>query len=245
MGARAARVLTERRRRWRAYLLLARVSNLPTIWSNVLAGTAVSGSAASWPDVVRLSVGVSLLYTAGMFLNDVADRHVDAEHRPDRPIPAGDVTLGAATAVGAVLLAAGETAIVAQPSFAAPLVWSLALVSAILYYDYRHKRDAFGPLVMGACRGLVYCTAAAAVAGTVRPIVLVAAVALALYVLGLTWIAKRLGPSAGATVSILIAGIALVDAVVILASGARPMVALLAAVAFVLTLVFQRAVPGT
>jgi hypothetical protein len=39
MNSIAAGTDTLRRRpRWRAYLLLSRVSNLPTVWTNVLAG---------------------------------------------------------------------------------------------------------------------------------------------------------------------------------------------------------------
>lgn len=245
MGAGTARVVTRHRPGWRAYLLLSRVSNLPTVWSNVLAGVVVSGAGVAWPDVIRISIGVSLLYTAGMFLNDVADRHFDKEHRPDRPIPAGDVTPIAAASVGLALLAAGELTIATQSLPAAPLLWSLGLVGAILYYDYRHKHDRLGPLVMGLCRGLVYCVAAAAVSHAVPGSVLMAAAGLTGYVIGLAWIAKRLGSRAGHTVALLLAGISLFDAAVILASGGDPGLVLIAAVGFPLTLLLQRVVPGT
>jgi hypothetical protein len=91
----------------------------------------------------------------------------------------------------------------------------------------------------------VYCVAAAAVAGRVPPAVLVAAAVLTAYVVGLTWIAKRVGPRAGYVVPILLAGISLVDAAVILASGGGAVLALTAAAAGPLTLLFQRVVPGT
>lgn len=107
------------------------------------------------------------------------------------------------------------------------------------------KRDRLAPFVMGLCRGLVYCVAAAAVSSVVPRPVLVAAAGLAGYVVGLTWIAKRLGPSAGYTVPILLAGISLVDAVVILVSGGGTPLALVAAAGFPLTLLLQRIVPGT
>ena len=234
-----------RRPKWRAYLLLSRVSNLPTVWSNVLAGIVASQADVSWRSVVHLSIGVSLLYTAGMFLNDVADRQSDAVHRRDRPIPAGDVTLRAAATVAIALFVAGELVLASQPRFLPPLLWSLALVAAIVYYDYRHKRDPLGPLFMGMCRGLVYCVAAAAVAGAVSLTVLVAAAALAGYVVGLTWVAKRLGPTAGIVVPVMLAGISLVDAVVILVTGGGAGLAAIAAAGFPLTLLFQRVVPGT
>ena len=124
MGADAARSLTHRRSRPRAYLLLARFSNLPTIWSNVLAGTVVSGAAFIKADVARVSLAVSLLYTAGMFLNDAFDRDFDARVRPDRPIPAGDVTLRETFITGWGLMAAGILILVA-PGKGALLGWGL------------------------------------------------------------------------------------------------------------------------
>jgi 4-hydroxybenzoate polyprenyltransferase len=128
----------------------------------VLAGIVASQAGVSWPEVIRLSIGVSLFYTAGMFLNDVADRDSDAMHRRDRPIPAGDVTPRAATPVALVVLVAGELVIAAQPRVLTPVLRSLGLVAAIVYYDYRHKWDSLGPFFIGICRGLVYFVAAAA-----------------------------------------------------------------------------------
>src|SRR3954447_19272886 len=107
MGTNAARHVMARRSRPDAYLLLARFSNLPTIWTNVLAGTIVSGAAFVRADVGRLCLAMSALYTAGMFLNDAFDREFDAEVRPDRPIPAGDVSVRETFAIGWLLLASG------------------------------------------------------------------------------------------------------------------------------------------
>jgi 4-hydroxybenzoate polyprenyltransferase len=234
-----------RRPRWRAYLLLSRVSNLPTVWSNVLAGTVVASGVAPWSTVVRLAAGVSLLYTAGMFLNDAFDRHSDAIERPDRSIPAGDVRASTVFVSGFALLVSGEVMIALQPRFLEPLAWGMILATAIVYYDYRHKRSALGPLVMGLCRGLVYCVAAAATARMVSPPVVLAALGLTLYVVGLTVVAKRLGPRAGIVIPLLIAGISLFDAGVIALSGGGGGLAVLAAVGFPLTLLLQRIVPGT
>jgi 4-hydroxybenzoate polyprenyltransferase len=234
--------MSARRSRLHAYLLLARVSNLPTVWTNVLAGTVVSGAAVSRPAVAKMALAVSLLYTAGMFLNDAFDRAFDARFRPDRPIPAGDVTSSEAFIGGWALLAGGVAvlAVVAPP---AAVVWTLLLVGAIVYYDYRHKRDTLGPVVMGICRGLVYCVAAAAAAAVATPVI-VAAVVLTAYVVSLTWIAKRVGQRAGWLIPLLVAGIALVDAAVI-ALGGAPALAPWALLGFVATLLLQRVVPGT
>lgn len=243
MGAEHARVVIARRPRWRAYLLLSRLSNLPTVWSNVLAGVVVAGGAWAPSTVVRVSVAVSMLYAAGMFLNDGFDRAFDAAHRSDRPLPGGDVTGAEVFGIGFALLAGGELLLAwLMPVGAA--IWGLALAAAIVYYDYRHKRDRFGPLVMGVCRGLVYCLAAAAVGTAVSPAVVLAAVVVTGYVVALTRVAKKAGPQGGWLIPWLIAGISLVDAGVVLVNGGGS-VALLAAAGFVLTLVFQRVVPGT
>ena len=60
-----------RRSRLRAYLLLARVSNLPTVWTNVLAAYVIAEAPLTSMPTAMLAL--SLFYTAGMFLNDVAD----------------------------------------------------------------------------------------------------------------------------------------------------------------------------
>src|SRR6059036_3657743 len=52
----------------RTFLILGRVSNLPTLWSNCLAGWWLGG--AGNPEQLPLLVaGASLLYLSGMFLN--------------------------------------------------------------------------------------------------------------------------------------------------------------------------------
>jgi len=242
MGEGAARGLTVRRSRLHAYVLLARFSNLPTVWTNVLAGTVISGAAFVKADVGRLCLAISLLYTAGMFLNDAFDREFDARARPDRPIPAGEVTAGEAFSIGWLLLAAGVLVIAVQGSRTAT-AWASLLAAAIVLYNYRHKHNPFGPLVMGVCRGLVYIVAAAA-SGTVALTVIVAAAALTAYVIMLTWIAKRVGATAGWLIPILIAGISIVDAVVVAAGGGGPLV-WVALAGFPATLLMQRVVPGT
>jgi 4-hydroxybenzoate polyprenyltransferase len=235
--------VTGRRPRWRSYLLLARVSNLPTVWTNVLAASVVALAPLRAPGLLWLGAAISLLYMGGMFLNDACDREFDAVARPDRPIPAGDVGAGEAAAIGGALLVAGEIVLAAgRPGWPA-MLWSVVLVAAILYYEVRHKRDPLAPLVMGSCRGLVYVTVAAAVTRAVPPTVAGAALLMTLYVAALSWVARRPAPSAGRLIPWLLAGISLVDASFILAYGTPPL-ALLAVAGFILTLALQRIVPG-
>jgi 4-hydroxybenzoate polyprenyltransferase len=232
-----------RRPRWRAYLLLARVSNLPTVWSNVLAGFL---GALAMPAIlnagllIQVAVAVSFFYVGGMFLNDAFDADVDARTRPERPLPARDVTRQEVFAGGAVLLAVG---LLTLPADRTTRLLGVALAAAIVFYDLRHKGDAFAPLVMGACRGLVYAIAGAA-AGELSTAVLIGGVVMTVYVVALTIVAKQAGPAARWLVPLLIAGISIVDAIFIALVTSSVPLALAAAAGFPLTLLFQRVVPG-
>jgi 4-hydroxybenzoate polyprenyltransferase len=73
----------------------------------------------------------------------------------------------------------------------------------------------------------------------------VAALCLIAYVVGLTEVAKRIGPRAGVVVPLLIAGISLFDAGVVALSGGGIALVALAAAGFPATLMLQRVVPGT
>jgi len=241
-----------KRSRPRAYLLLARVSNLPTIWTNVLAASLcamasqkpiVDYTADLQPTMGPAMLSMFLFYMAGMFLNDVCDAPFDARARADRPIPAGDVSRREALAIAILLLVIGEMVLLRSPLGFRAAPWSVALIAAIVVYNLSHKGKWYGPIVMGLCRALVYFVAASSVTGTVAPAVVAAAIVMWLYVIALSWVAKA--ADLGYAVPWMLAGICLVDALVILTIGANLPVALLAVPAFPFTLALQRVVPGT
>src|ERR1700694_1585185 len=155
-------------------LKLGRVSNLPTVWTNVLAGTVLAGAAADDRRVALVALAMSLLYVGGMYLNDYFDRNIDARERPTRPIPAGDISAPVVAVIGLALLAAGA-ALLAFAGIVATIV-GLALAFTIVIYDAFHKGNPVAPLAMGLCRALVYAGAAAAATGTVSPPAIVAGV---------------------------------------------------------------------
>jgi 4-hydroxybenzoate polyprenyltransferase len=230
-----------------AYVVLARVSNLPTVWTNVLAGMVLTGRNVDSGRWVMLACGVSLLYCAGMVLNDVSDAKHDARARPDRPIPAGHITPAAARNFALVLGLGGIgviTAASATSSVGAPLAMTLLLVTAIVYYDLRHKQDSAGPFVMGICRGLVYCVAGTAVSGHLPRPLLIGATIMAVYVSALTLVAKYGNPRYGWSIGWLIAGICIVDAASIAYAG-HVQLAVYALLGFALTIAAQRVVSGT
>jgi 4-hydroxybenzoate polyprenyltransferase len=182
---------------WGVALRLGRVSNLPTVWTNVAAGVALSGAGFPIGAFAGLTLALSLFYIGGMYLNDAFDRDIDARERPERPIPSGVVPASAVFAIGFGLIATGWLMLVAigyapadGTGWRAPLAGAL-LAGAIVVYDMWHKANPLSPVIMGLCRLLVYVTAAVAVVPFVSgEVALAAAVALG-YLIGLTYAAKQ------------------------------------------------------
>ncbi len=144
-----------------------------------------------------LLLALSLCYIAGMFLNDAFDREFDARHRPERPIPSGEVTAAMVFGAGFAMLGAG-IAVLAWVGYGfpagtgwRPVAAGLALAAAIVFYDWHHKQSLLSPVVMGLCRMLVYVTAAYAIAVELPQRVVVMAALLLCYLIGLTYIAKQ------------------------------------------------------
>lgn len=147
-----------------AWLFMLRISNAPTVVSQVFAGAAVgwyalpTGTALPLGALVLVLVGVVLSYLAGMILNDVCDAQVDATERPDRPIPSGRIPLFMARFVGGCMLLIGISMLaVASP---ATLPWAIVLGVCILAYDMLHTLSAASFVLMASCRGLVPAIAA-------------------------------------------------------------------------------------
>ena len=177
----------------RPWLELARISNLPTVWTNVLAGWLLAGGTWDWPVLAWLLAGGSLLYTGGMILNDAADVRFDREARKERPIPSGRVTAAAAWSVGIGFLLTGFAMFVWG---AEACIWLTgSLVVAIVAYDLYHKPWAGSVFIMGSCRTLLYLAAASAVTGTlsfaVNYEVIIKAIALGGYIVGLSLVARN------------------------------------------------------
>ena len=72
----------------RALLVLGRVSNLPTIWSNCLCGWLIGVGyigiePIDWRMIAWVGFGATALYLGGMYLNDACDVAFDREHRKE------------------------------------------------------------------------------------------------------------------------------------------------------------------
>ena len=130
-----------------AWLKLFRVVNLPTVPGDVFVGAALM-SFFSWRAMSGLAAAACasvFLYMFGLADNDI----VGAKGDSGRPIPDGEITLGAARlARGLCLFAALVVALIGSlPRFWWPV--ALALVLSIVVYN-RTKWSVF----MGLCRAL-------------------------------------------------------------------------------------------
>ena len=226
---------------WNAWLAMARISNTPTVASNVLAGAALAGMVQPRPEFALLVLSAVVLYTAGMVLNDVCDFGWDRLHRPDRPLVQGSVSYRAALTVAIGLLALGGLLLL--PLGLAPFLAGLLLIGFIVLYDVWHKSNPLSPLVMAMCRLMVYVIAFVTFALPPNLLLALGGGALVLYLVILTAIAKRGAP--GNVVALLIAGISLLDAVVLTVMQAPVAWIAVAVLCFGLTLFFQRYVEGT
>jgi UbiA prenyltransferase family len=170
-------------------LRLGRISNVPTVWTNVLAGSVIAGGAGHSEGIGLIAIAMTAFYVGGMYLNDFFDREIDARDRPGRPIDAGEIGANAVMLIGFGLLAAGLALMIAFGSGA--IVCGLLLTGVIVLYDVWHKGNVLSPVVMGLCRALVYIGTGKAIASGLSSATIIGAVALACHVAGITYAAKQ------------------------------------------------------
>jgi 4-hydroxybenzoate polyprenyltransferase len=170
-------------------LRLGRISNLPTVWTNVLAGSVIAGGDRHSDQIALILIAMSAFYVGGMYLNDFFDREIDARDRPGRPIHAGEIRAGTVSSIGFGLLATGVALMI--PFGLAATISGALLAAVIVLYDVWHKGNVLSPLVMGICRALVYIGTGAALAGSTSTAMMIGAAALASHVAGITYAAKQ------------------------------------------------------
>lgn len=172
------------------HLAMARISNSPTVITNVLAGTALAGGlySSNFPTILMLSLSLLAFYTAGMYLNDLCDYEVDRQERAERPLITGVVSIRDAWIVTLTLFA---LAIFLLLMIDRNLLWSgLVLIFFIVLYDVWHKGNLLSPVIMGLNRLMVYVIAYLAFQPELSSTILIPGGLLAIYILGVTLIAK-------------------------------------------------------
>lgn len=135
-----------------------------------------------------LMLGATCLYVGGMYLNDACDAEFDRQHRKERPIPSGAITLGEVWGFGVGWLVLGTVLL----AFFGPLTFFLTilLLASIITYDIVHKAIAFSPIVMSLCRFFLFLVASSAGDEGVTGLAIWTAFALAFYIVGLSYVAK-------------------------------------------------------
>ncbi len=174
--------------KWRTLLILGRVSNLPTVVSDCCAGWWLGGGGRVGGLFIAI-VAATTLYIGGMFLNDAFDAGFDRHHRKLRPIPSAAISEREVWCWGGFWLLIGL--IISALGGVTTAVLSITLSAFILIYNASHKMISFGPLLMGVCRLLLYLIAASAGGAALNGRVIWPAVALGLYVAGLSLVARK------------------------------------------------------
>src|SRR4051812_572610 len=138
------------------YLRLVRLPNVFTALADIVAGYAIMRAIyperdAGYSDLLLLCGASASLYLSGMAFNDIADRKEDAEVRPNRPIPSGQVSLRGAMACALILMALGVG--LAALNGLASLRSAVLIAAAVLQYNFNSKHNVLlGPFVLGLCR---------------------------------------------------------------------------------------------
>jgi 4-hydroxybenzoate polyprenyltransferase len=228
------------------YIDISRVSNLPTVWTNVLTAAMLAGPGPRWPAVVLLMLSMSLFYATGMCLNDILDVDVDRDRRPDRPIPSGRITLRQAWLFAAALYSGALMLLFLVP-FRRALIAAAVLTALIIWYDLYHKRYSLSILAMAACRLMVFIATALAMSGRIGFAVLLAASIQFGYTICISAVARyenrNAEPFSYPIIPWMIAGISLVDGL-IMASMVSPEWLFAGASGAVLTIFGQRYARG-
>ena len=128
---------------------LARISNLPTIVTDSLVGVAMGisyvghrgGSFEFQSATIAVIFGMCAFYTAGMILNGIVDRDVDAIERPNRPIAAGRIRLPWAWTAFIVLMLLGF--FLRSTFVATPIPVAVAALIGIWLLAYAHSTRSF------------------------------------------------------------------------------------------------------
>lgn len=152
-----------------AWFKMLRISNAPTIFSNVMVGLAlaIQSQAEMYEAVLAsprleylkplgvISIALLLIYFSGMIFNDAADAAWDKKNRPDRPIPIGvirkrDAWLTASFMLGCGVLLSG------MYQWTGAMVLTILLALTVVAYTFLHRWLIPAVVLMALSRAAVY-----------------------------------------------------------------------------------------
>src|SRR5438477_7041278 len=138
----------------RPYLRLARLDRpigswlllMPCWWSTALASLAVRAVVPNIRDIVLFFIGAFAMRGAGCTWNDLTDRDLDArvERTRSRPIPSGEVSVGAARAFLMVQALIGLAVLLQFNGFT--IVLGIASLAVVAIYPFL-KRITYWPQI--------------------------------------------------------------------------------------------------
>lgn len=141
-----------------------------TVIAQIIAGfLLVSGNEQSVVRLVLALLAGVALYWSGMILNDLWDLEEDTRERPERPLPAGLVTMGTAKKAAWGFMVAGAvlsafSGFVPAPGLSqtyCPAIIGTAIAVCVLLYNGILKSTLMAPVTMGLCRALCFLLGAA------------------------------------------------------------------------------------
>ena len=141
------------------WLRFFRLPNLPTVPGDALAGAALALAVSNsqlltFNSQLLTSLIVLFAYMFGLADNDIAGEFEDRANAPERPIPAGEITLPQARlARTTCLLAAVALAYFSKLTVLLPFV-AVLLIFVLLYNRMKNDFRITGFFVMGLCRGM-------------------------------------------------------------------------------------------
>ena len=171
----------------KALIATGRISNLPTVWCNCLAGSLllIHSSNAEFSNhtgnltlvALILLISSTFIYTGGCFLGDAVDANFDKKHKPKRPIPCGLLKRTTVFSIAIIILVIGlllPTLFHYIPNTNSHPIspqtrdygWEqmsiipFLLLAVILYSIYHKRNPIIGLPLIGLCRFLLCLFAA-------------------------------------------------------------------------------------
>lgn len=173
---------------------LLRVPNLFTAPWDPVCGFLLAGGAVHPEKTGFLAAGALCAYAFGLLTNDIADLKTDEKERPDRPLPAGEISLKAASiaAVALCFLALELISIAGQYT----CFGMMGLLVTILLYNYcGRSHSLLSPALMALCRVLSFGLGVIAALPGISPVSMTLCILFAcgyfLFIFGITLASRR------------------------------------------------------
>lgn len=187
----------------------SRFGYLATIWTNVLTAVILtSGVPFSFIGLIITAISVSLLYAAGMCLQDFYTKQIEEPETALRLPQASFATKGSMTHA-AMLFAGGLTLLVFAPH-AAAFFPGVFLTACIIGYGVFQKTRPLNVFFMGASRFMVFITSAVAVSGAADVQIWIVGLLQFSYTIAIVELGRR-EEASGISPGMMLAGVSLLD----------------------------------